>query len=37
MNDNITITPDIYLITKPEHNNNNDPIWVGALRINFTF
>ncbi|MEH2397787.1 carbohydrate porin [Nostoc sp.] len=37
MNDNITITPDIYLITKPEHNNNNDPIWVGALRTNFTF
>ncbi|MEH2279323.1 MAG: iron uptake porin [Nostoc sp.] len=37
VNDNITITPDIYLITKPEHNDNNDPIWVGALRTNFTF
>ncbi|RCJ26154.1 hypothetical protein A6770_26865 [Nostoc minutum NIES-26] len=37
VNDNITITPDFYIITKPEHNGNNDPIWVGALRTTFTF
>ena len=37
VNDNITVTPDFYVITKPEHNDNNDPIWVGALRTNFTF
>ncbi|QSJ20914.1 carbohydrate porin [Nostoc sp. UHCC 0702] len=37
LNDNITITPDFYVITKPEHNGNNDPIWVGALRTTFTF
>ncbi|QMS88281.1 iron uptake porin [Nostoc edaphicum CCNP1411] len=37
VNDNITITPDFYVITKPEHNDNNDPIWVGALRTTFTF
>lgn len=37
VNDNITITPDFYVITKPEHNGNNDPIWVGVLRTTFTF
>ncbi|WP_338421826.1 carbohydrate porin [Nostoc flagelliforme] len=37
VNDNITVTPDFYVITKPEHNDNNDPIWVGALRTTFAF
>jgi hypothetical protein len=37
LNDYISITPDLYMITKPEHNGNNDPIWVGVIRTNFTF
>ncbi|WP_341529272.1 iron uptake porin [Nostoc sp. UHCC 0302] len=37
INDNITITPDFFVITAPEHNDNNDPIWVGSLRTTFTF
>jgi hypothetical protein len=37
LNDYISITPNIYVITKPEHNGNNDPIWVGVIRTNFTF
>ncbi|MBD2595629.1 iron uptake porin [Nostoc spongiaeforme FACHB-130] len=37
VNDNIRITPSCYLITKPEHNDANDPIWVGTLRTTFTF
>lgn len=37
VNNNIRITPIVYLITKPEHNGNNDPILVGVLRTSFTF
>ncbi|MBL1177231.1 iron uptake porin [Pantanalinema sp. GBBB05] len=33
----ISITPDFYLITKPEHNDANEPIWVGAIRTTFSF
>ncbi|BAY10105.1 iron uptake porin [Calothrix sp. NIES-2098] len=37
VNDNISVTPIFYLITQPEHNDSNDPIWVGVLRTSFTF
>jgi hypothetical protein len=37
MSDNISVTPIFYLITQPEHNDANDPIWVGVLRTTFTF
>jgi hypothetical protein len=37
VNNNITITPDFYLIINPEHNDNNAPIWVGVLNTTFTF
>ncbi|MCG6134663.1 MAG: iron uptake porin [Nostoc sp. LLA-1] len=37
VNNNITITPALFVITNPEHNNANDTIWVGALRTNFSF
>ncbi|MBD6619542.1 hypothetical protein FNW02_27875 [Komarekiella sp. 'clone 1'] len=37
VNNNIRIIPSLYLITKPEHNDANDPIWVGSLRTTFTF
>ena len=34
---NISFTPIVYVVTKPEHNDNNDPIVVGVLRTTFTF
>ncbi|GAB1538604.1 iron uptake porin [Scytonema sp. NUACC21] len=37
LNSNISITPIVYVITKPEHNDANDPIWVGVLRTSFAF
>ncbi|MBD2245704.1 iron uptake porin [Nostoc sp. FACHB-888] len=37
VNDNISITPIFYLITKPEHNDANDSIWVGVLRTSLAF
>lgn len=37
LNSNISVTPIVYVITKPEHNNANDPIWVGVLRTSFAF
>ncbi|MBD2445938.1 carbohydrate porin [Nostoc sp. FACHB-152] len=37
VNDNIRVTPTCYFITNPEHNDANDPIWVGAIRTSFSF
>ncbi|MGB7379924.1 MAG: iron uptake porin [Rivularia sp. (in: cyanobacteria)] len=37
INDNMTITPGIVIITNPEHNNNNDTIYLGTLRTTFSF
>ena len=37
INRNFSITPNIYLITNPEHNNNNQSIWVAMLRTTFVF
>jgi hypothetical protein len=37
VNDFISVTPLFYVITNPEHNANNAPIWVGALRTTFRF
>ncbi len=37
VNDNIAITPGFYVILNPEHNSNNDSIWVGAIRTTFKF
>ncbi|WP_199249655.1 iron uptake porin [[Phormidium] sp. ETS-05] len=33
----IAITPGFYIITNPEHNENNDAVWVGTLRTTFKF
>ncbi len=33
----IDITPGFFLITNPEHNADNDNIWVGVLRSSFRF
>ncbi len=35
--DNIAITPGLFVITNPEHNNNNDTIFVGTIRTTFKF
>jgi hypothetical protein len=35
--DNIAITPGMFLITNPEHNDNNDTIFVGVVRTTFSF
>ncbi|MBC6481170.1 MAG: carbohydrate porin [Hormoscilla sp. GM7CHS1pb] len=37
VNDNITITPGVYAILNPEHNENNDTIYVGTIRTTFKF
>ncbi len=37
LSDNIAITPGVIVILNPEHNDNNDSIWVGTLRTTFTF
>lgn len=37
LNDNISLTPGVYVITNPEHNSDNDTIWVGTLRTTFRF
>jgi hypothetical protein len=37
VNDNVTITPGLYIITSPEHNSNNDTIFIGTIRTTFTF
>ncbi|GAA6616470.1 iron uptake porin [Scytonema sp. NUACC26] len=35
--DNMSITPGLFVITNPEHNNNNDSIFVGVIRTTFKF
>ncbi|MEB3220137.1 MAG: iron uptake porin [Nostocales cyanobacterium 94392] len=37
LNDNMTITPGIVVITNPEHNSDNDTIYLGTLRTTFNF
>ena len=37
VNDNISITPGVVVITNPEHNADNDTIWVGLMRTTFKF
>jgi hypothetical protein len=35
--DNIIITPGAYVVLNPNHDDNNDAIWVGVLRTTFKF
>jgi hypothetical protein len=35
--DNIEITPGVIVLFNPEHNNNNDTIYVGTIRTTFRF
>ncbi|AFY53746.1 putative S-layer protein [Rivularia sp. PCC 7116] len=37
LNDNIAVTPGLLVIFNPEHNNNNDTVYVGTLRTTFKF
>ncbi len=35
--DNILITPGAYVILNPNHDDENDDIWVGTIRTTFSF
>lgn len=37
LTDNIAVTPGLLVILNPEHNDNNDTIYVGTFRTTFTF
>ncbi|MGB3240795.1 MAG: iron uptake porin, partial [Geitlerinemataceae cyanobacterium] len=37
LTDRIFLTPGFLMITNPEHNTENDMIWVGLLRTSFSF
>lgn len=37
LTDNISITPGVFVITNPDHNDNNDTDVVGTIRTTFTF
>ncbi|MBV6624626.1 MAG: iron uptake porin [Rivularia sp. (in: Bacteria)] len=37
VNDSISITPGVVMITNPEHNADNDTIWVGLMKTTFKF
>ena len=37
IDNNLEITPSILLITNPEHNSSNSPIYVGSIRTTFRF
>lgn len=37
LSDNISITPGLFVITNPDHNSNNDTVWVTVLRTQFRF
>ena len=37
LNDYVGIIPGFYVVTNPDHNENNDTTWVGTLRTQFRF
>ncbi|MGK7955327.1 MAG: iron uptake porin, partial [Crocosphaera sp.] len=37
LNDNILLTPGFYVVINPEGDEDNNSIWVGALRTTFKF
>ncbi|MEA5572863.1 iron uptake porin [Calothrix sp. UHCC 0171] len=37
INDNISLTPGLFVILNPNHNNDNDTLVVGAMRATFRF
>ena len=37
VNDNISVTPGVIVVFNPQHNNNNDMIFIPVVRTTFTF
>jgi hypothetical protein len=37
LSNSISITPGLLIITHPEHNRNNDSVFIGTLRTTFSF
>ena len=37
VSDFVSITPGFFMITNPEHEDNNDTLWMGAVRTTFSF
>ncbi|HEY9704411.1 MAG TPA: carbohydrate porin, partial [Allocoleopsis sp.] len=37
VNDNLALSPGFVVVTNPEHNQNNSPIYIGILRWSFSF
>lgn len=37
INSNVSVTPGLLVIFNPEHNNNNNTVYVGTLRTTFSF
>ncbi len=37
LNKRIAVTPGLLVIFNPEHNNNNDTVYVGTVRTTFKF
>jgi hypothetical protein len=37
LSENISITPGVIWLTSPDHNNDNDDVFIGALRTTFSF
>ncbi len=37
LNDNVSVTPGLLVVFNPEHNENNDTIYVGTVRTTFSF
>ncbi|NER08840.1 MAG: carbohydrate porin, partial [Okeania sp. SIO3C4] len=37
LNDNISVSPGLFVITNPNHDDSNDTIWVTTLRTTFRF
>ena len=37
LNDNVSVTPGLLVVFNPEHNEDNDTIYIGTLRTTFSF
>ena len=37
INDFIAITPGLFVITNPNHDEDNETLWVGSVRTQFRF
>jgi hypothetical protein len=37
LNQNIFLIPGVFVVLNPEHNQDNDTIWIGSLRAVFRF